>query len=218
MKRPSAAQRRAVVARAKRRCEYCGLAQAGQIASFHIDHVIPVVEGGPTHLRESRAGLRFVLAAQRRAPSCRRPGQWHRGADLSSANADVGGAFRVGWRARSRADHHRTCHHRIAPVEPRFRPRHPARRDSSPSPPAALRSGRLDSWLASAQASRQPRGSRCLKEGWLPAVLPSHTAARRDSRGPPREAILPARSALTGRVALRAQARFTRRPREPLAP
>jgi hypothetical protein len=39
---------RLVVARAKGRCEYCGLAQAGQEAKFHIDHVIPVAAGGPT--------------------------------------------------------------------------------------------------------------------------------------------------------------------------
>lgn len=42
--------RRQVVQRARGRCEYCGLAQAGQEATFHIDHVIPVVTGGPTTL------------------------------------------------------------------------------------------------------------------------------------------------------------------------
>lgn len=43
-----ASLRRLVIRRAKDRCEYCGLAQAGQEAQFHIDHVIPVVAGGPT--------------------------------------------------------------------------------------------------------------------------------------------------------------------------
>jgi hypothetical protein len=42
--------KRAVVARAKLRCEYCGLAQAGQEAAFHVDHIVPVVAGGPTSL------------------------------------------------------------------------------------------------------------------------------------------------------------------------
>ena len=30
------------------RCEYCLLAQAGQEATFHVDHVTPRVAGGPT--------------------------------------------------------------------------------------------------------------------------------------------------------------------------
>lgn len=39
-----------VVVRAGARCEYCGLSQAGQEATFHIDHVVPRIEGGPTKL------------------------------------------------------------------------------------------------------------------------------------------------------------------------
>jgi hypothetical protein len=42
--------RRLVVARAGNRCEYCGLAQRGQAAAFHIDHVVPMAAGGPTVL------------------------------------------------------------------------------------------------------------------------------------------------------------------------
>ncbi|MPZ17541.1 MAG: HNH endonuclease [Luteitalea sp.] len=38
--------RRAVIKRAKDRCEYCGLSQDGQEATFHIDHVIPRAGGG----------------------------------------------------------------------------------------------------------------------------------------------------------------------------
>ena len=34
--------------RAKNRCEYCGLSQVGQAASFHIDHVIPRASNGAT--------------------------------------------------------------------------------------------------------------------------------------------------------------------------
>lgn len=39
--------RAAVVLRANQRCEYCRLAQAGQEAAFHIDHVTPRAAGGP---------------------------------------------------------------------------------------------------------------------------------------------------------------------------
>ena len=38
--------RRVVSERAAGRCEYCGLAQAGQEAAFHLDHVVPAVAGG----------------------------------------------------------------------------------------------------------------------------------------------------------------------------
>jgi hypothetical protein len=40
--------RRLVVTRAGDRCEYCGLAQQGQEATFHIDHVVPASSGGQT--------------------------------------------------------------------------------------------------------------------------------------------------------------------------
>jgi hypothetical protein len=41
---------RLVLQRAGDRCEYCGLAQEGQEAAFHIDHVVPRVSGGDTVL------------------------------------------------------------------------------------------------------------------------------------------------------------------------
>lgn len=34
--------------RAGGRCEYCRLSQVGQVAVFHIDHVVPRAAGGPT--------------------------------------------------------------------------------------------------------------------------------------------------------------------------
>lgn len=40
--------RRLVLGRSDERCEYCRLSQAGQEASFHIDHVTPVAVGGQT--------------------------------------------------------------------------------------------------------------------------------------------------------------------------
>lgn|ERR1051325_1430476 len=40
--------RRLVIRRAANRCEYCQLAQVGQEATFHIDHIIPEADGGAT--------------------------------------------------------------------------------------------------------------------------------------------------------------------------
>jgi hypothetical protein len=40
--------RRLVIERAGNRCEYCTLSQAGQEATFHIDHILPTAVGGPT--------------------------------------------------------------------------------------------------------------------------------------------------------------------------
>jgi hypothetical protein len=40
--------RRLVIQRADNRCEYCKISQAGQVATFHIDHIVPVVAGGAT--------------------------------------------------------------------------------------------------------------------------------------------------------------------------
>lgn len=44
----AAALRRLVIERANNSCEYCGLSQTGQEATFHVDHVTPVKAGGPT--------------------------------------------------------------------------------------------------------------------------------------------------------------------------
>jgi hypothetical protein len=42
--------RQRIVERAGERCEYCRLAQQGQAATFHIDHVVPMAADGPTAL------------------------------------------------------------------------------------------------------------------------------------------------------------------------
>ena len=44
----SAVLRDEVALRAGDRCEYCGLSQVGQEATFHIDHVVPRAARGPT--------------------------------------------------------------------------------------------------------------------------------------------------------------------------
>ncbi|VAW40116.1 Sll2007 protein [hydrothermal vent metagenome] len=46
----SVSLRRQVIFRAGNRCEYCHLAQDGQAAAFHIDHVVPVKSDGSTSL------------------------------------------------------------------------------------------------------------------------------------------------------------------------
>jgi hypothetical protein len=40
--------RRLVIRRSGDRCEYCCLSQAGQVATFHIDHIVPEAAGGET--------------------------------------------------------------------------------------------------------------------------------------------------------------------------
>jgi hypothetical protein len=57
--------REAVVLRANDRCEYCRLAQVGQEAAFHIDHVTPQVVGGPTVLEN--LALAWVSCSLRKA-------------------------------------------------------------------------------------------------------------------------------------------------------
>jgi hypothetical protein len=46
----SGSLRAQVVHRAGGRCEYCRLAQEGQEAAFHVDHVVPRAVGGATSL------------------------------------------------------------------------------------------------------------------------------------------------------------------------
>lgn len=46
----SASIRRLVTQRAGNRCEYCRLSQAGQEALFHVDHILPEMDGGLTVL------------------------------------------------------------------------------------------------------------------------------------------------------------------------
>ena len=43
-----ASLRRLVIQRAENRCEYCRISQIGQVATFHIDHIVPVVADGET--------------------------------------------------------------------------------------------------------------------------------------------------------------------------
>ncbi|MBM3462221.1 MAG: HNH endonuclease [Armatimonadetes bacterium] len=65
---PVSLQRR-VRQRATQRCEYCRLSQAGQEATFHIDHVRPRRDGGGT--RAENLALACVSCSLRKAGTSR---------------------------------------------------------------------------------------------------------------------------------------------------
>ena len=56
--------RRFVIQRANNRCEYCGISQVGQVATVHIDHIIPSVAGGET--KEENLALACVSCSLRK--------------------------------------------------------------------------------------------------------------------------------------------------------
>ena len=55
---------RIVIERAQNRCEYCCLSQDGQEATFHIDHITPIVVGGITS--EANLALACVSCSLRK--------------------------------------------------------------------------------------------------------------------------------------------------------
>lgn len=61
--------RAGVIDRAHNRCEYCGLSQVGQVATFHIDHVTPVSAGGETKM----FSLCFLFPTKGRPTNSARP-------------------------------------------------------------------------------------------------------------------------------------------------
>jgi hypothetical protein len=56
--------RRFVIQQASNRCEYCGISQVGQVATFHIDHIVPSMAGGET--REENLALACVSCSLRK--------------------------------------------------------------------------------------------------------------------------------------------------------
>jgi HNH endonuclease len=63
--------RRFIENRVGGRCEYCRLAQEGQEATFHIDHIVSSAAGGPTlaeNLAVACVSCSFRKAARRSAP------------------------------------------------------------------------------------------------------------------------------------------------------
>jgi hypothetical protein len=91
--------RRQVIERAGNRCEYCGLAQAGQEAAFRIDHVVPAIVGGNTSLENLALACVSCSLAQGRSPARARPAHARGGRAFSSAARLVASAFPLGRRA-----------------------------------------------------------------------------------------------------------------------
>jgi hypothetical protein len=99
------ALRVAVIVRAKERCEYCGLAQAGQEAAFHIDHVQPRAVGGPT--TEENLALSCV--------SC----SLHKAARREATDAEIGEQVPLFHpRQQQWADHFRWIGERVEGITP----------------------------------------------------------------------------------------------------
>jgi hypothetical protein len=101
----SAALTRLVVLRAGNRCEYCGLSQLGQEATFHIDHVVPRAAGGPT--TEENLALACVSCSLRK---------WAR---QTAPDPDGGGEVPLfNPRTQKWADHFRWDGERVVPLTP----------------------------------------------------------------------------------------------------
>lgn len=62
--------RRLVIQRAAGRCEYCGLSQQGQEATFHVDHIIPRSQEGTT--TEDNLALACISCSLRKGDRRRR--------------------------------------------------------------------------------------------------------------------------------------------------
>lgn len=93
------------VLRARNRCEYCGLSQLGQEATFHIDHVTPRAAGGPT------ASENLALACV----SC----SLRKGMRQVAADPDTGGDVPLfSPRTQAWADHFRWEGERVVPLTP----------------------------------------------------------------------------------------------------
>lgn len=94
-----------VVLRAGSRCEYCGLSQLGQEATFHIDHVLPRAAGGPTVA--NNLALACVSCSLRK---------W---ANQTATDPDTGEEVALfNPRTQSWADHFRWDMERIVPLTP----------------------------------------------------------------------------------------------------
>jgi hypothetical protein len=130
---------RQTVDRAGNRCEYCGLSQLGQEATFHVDHVIPVAARGPTVL--ANLALACVSCSLRK------------NAKLTAIDPDTNAEVPIfnprteRWSAHFRWDGYRVvgltpigrdC--RFARHEPPAHSRHSRRRSGTRSSPAANRS------------------------------------------------------------------------------
>ena len=132
--------RREVTRRAGNQCEYCRLAQAGQEAAFHVDHVHPVAERGGTVL--GNLALACVSCSLRkgarrfaRDPLTGKEVRLFHPRDQSWQDHFVWQGTRVQGLTATGARHHQ-----LAENEPRPGPGHPCRGASASPPPSTLSS------------------------------------------------------------------------------
>jgi hypothetical protein len=97
--------REAVVRRAGNRCEYCHLAQDSQVATFPVDHVMPVSLDGPTNLENT------ALAC----PRCN-AGKWKNVEALDPETGQTAPLFNP--RLQEWRDHFRWSHDDSTVIEP----------------------------------------------------------------------------------------------------
>ena len=83
------ALRNLVLRRAGNRCEYCGLSQVGQEATFHVDRVVPVTDGGPTE--EDNLALACVSCSLKKVPANGSQNQDRRKPSACSTRASMTG-------------------------------------------------------------------------------------------------------------------------------
>jgi hypothetical protein len=126
-----------VAHRAGHRCEYCRLSQAGQEAAFHIDHVVPRAQDGPTTIEN--LALACVSCSLRK---------WAKQTAIDPESGDALPLFNprtdswtehFRWDGVRRGSHgDRPRHRRGAGDEPRVDPRHPRRGNGSRAAPSGL--------------------------------------------------------------------------------
>jgi hypothetical protein len=100
-----AALTRLVFLRAGNRCEYCGLSQLGQEATFHIDHVVPRAADGPT--TEDNLALACVSCSLRKGARQTAP---------DPETAELAPVYNP--RTQRWADHFRWDGERVVPLTP----------------------------------------------------------------------------------------------------
>ena len=106
----SATLRRQVIERAGNRCEYCRLAQTGQEATFHIDHVVPVVGGGKTAVENLALACCLLLPSQGRSHALARPANRRTRSPVQSPRRVLANAFSLAGRLDCGNHTHRARH------------------------------------------------------------------------------------------------------------
>ncbi|MDZ4342267.1 MAG: HNH endonuclease signature motif containing protein [Candidatus Binatia bacterium] len=94
--------RRLVVLRVGNRCEYCRLAQKGQEATFHVDHILPKAAGGRT--TAANLALACVSCSLRKETFCNRTEYQPKSCPVSSAPPAVARPLSLGRSSSCRAN------------------------------------------------------------------------------------------------------------------